>query len=113
MGEALRTTLPGTAPMSTRTPLRGVLMAADILADGAGFHRLIYKMDTGRGQMSNVTVLISQDAVRKMQAQLARARFPAVDRPLLVKKWALFEITLRYEVDGLLPGTVTITARDL
>jgi|SRR5688572_3131665 hypothetical protein len=98
--------------MSTNT-VRSVLMAADIRDDGTGFHRVMYKIEDGHGVMSSVTVLISQDAFRKAQSQLSRARFRAVDRAVLVKKWALFEITLRLEDTDLIPSTITITARDL
>jgi hypothetical protein len=88
-------------------------MAADIRDDGTGFHRVLYKVEDGHGAMTSHTVLISQDAFRKMQSQLARGRFRAIDRAVLVKKWALFEIMLRLEDTDLIPATITITARDL
>ena len=99
--------------MSANAPLRSVLMAADIKADGSGFHRILYKVDDGNGSMLQVTVLISQDAFRKLQSQLSRGKFRAIDRQQLIKKWALFEILLRFEDQGVLPGTITITARDI
>ena len=99
--------------MSEVIPIRAVLMAADVKSVGAGFHRLVFKVDGGRSGMSNVTVLISQDAYRKLVAQLQRARAPALDRMTLLRTWARWELALRMDEIGVLPGTVTITASDL
>lgn len=99
--------------VSSTTPIRAVLMSSEIMNGGTGFHRLVFKVDGGRAGMSSVTVLISQDAHRKLVQQMARARFQPVERATLLKTWARWEIALRYNELGVLPGTVTITARDI
>ena len=99
--------------MSSTVPVRAVLMSSQIMNGGSGFHRLVFKVDGGRQGMSSVTVMISQDAHRKLLQQMVRARFPAVEKSSLLKIWARWEIALRLEDTGMLPGTVTITARDI
>jgi hypothetical protein len=88
-------------------------MSSEINSGGTGFNRLEYKVDGGRAGMSTVTVLISQDAHRKLAAQLVRARLPVVEKPQLLKTWARWEIAMRLEDHGVLPRTITITASDL
>jgi hypothetical protein len=89
-------------------------MAADIKAGGSGFHRLVFKVDGGaRAGISQVTVLISQDAHRKLAAQMSRARLRPVEPVLLLKTWARWEIAHRMEEHGVAPASVTITASDL
>jgi len=88
-------------------------MASEIMNGGSGFHRLVFKVDGGRSGMSNVTVLISQDAHRKIVQQMSRARFPTVEKTVLLKTWARWEIALRWGSQGVLPATVTITSRDI
>ncbi len=99
--------------MSNTIPIRSVLMSAEIMNGGSGFHRLVFKVDGGRAGMSSVTVMISQDAHRKLVQQMIRARFQVVEKDSLLKTWARWEIALRYGDSGILPGTVTITARDI
>lgn len=99
--------------MSNVVPIRAVLMSSEIMNGGSGFHRLVFKVDGGRAGMSNVTVLISQDAHRKIVQQMSRARFPAVEKTALLKTWARWEIALRFQEQGNLPGTLTITSRDI
>lgn len=99
--------------MTSPIPVRALLMSSDIKEGGTGFHRLEYKVDGGRGSMSVVTVLISQDAHRKLAAQLSRARLLVADKPQLLKTWARWEIAMRLEDHGFLPRTLTITASDL
>lgn len=94
-------------------PLRAVLMAAEIRENGSGFHKLVFRVDGGRNGMSNVTVMISQDAQRKLTAQLQRARFSAVEKSALLKFWARWELAQRLEASGALPATLTVTASDL
>ncbi len=100
-------------PMSNTIPVRAVLMSSEIMNGGSGFHRLVFKVDGGRAGMSSVTVMISQDAHRKIVQQMARARFPAVEKTALLKTWARWEIALRLQEQGKMPGTVTITSRDI
>jgi hypothetical protein len=88
-------------------------MSAEIMNGGTGFHRLVFKVDGGRLGMSSVTVLISQDAHRKLVQQMSRARFPIVEKTVLLRTWARWEIALRLDETGVVPGTVTITARDI
>jgi hypothetical protein len=88
-------------------------MAAEIRDAGTGFHRLVFKVDGGRSGMSSVTVLISQDAYRKVAGQLARARVHPMDRAALLKDWARWEIAVRLDEQGIVPSTITITASDL
>ena len=99
--------------MSSTVPIRAVLMSAEIMNGGSGFHRLVFKVDGGRSGMSSVNVMISQDAHRKLVQQMSRARFPVVEKSSLLKIWARWEIALRFEDTGIIPGTVTITARDI
>lgn len=99
--------------MTSPLPIRAVLMAAEFRDDARGFHRLVFKVDGGRGSMSNVTVLISQDAYRKLSTQMTRARVQPMERAALLKKWAQWEIAVRFEEQGVLPLTVTITTSDL
>ncbi len=99
--------------MSNVIPIRAVLMSSEIMNGGSGFHRLVFKVDGGRAGMSNVTVLISQDAHRKIVQQMSRARFPAVEKTALLKIWARWEIAMRLQEQGQLPGTLTITSRDI
>lgn len=99
--------------MSQPVPLRAVLMAAELRNDARGFHRFVFKVDGGRGSMSNVTVLISQDAYRKLANQMTRARVQPMERSSLLKKWAQWEIAARFQEQGILPATVTVTASDL
>ena len=97
----------------TVTPIRAVLMAAEIRENGNGFHRLVFRVDGGRSDMFSVTVLISQDAHRKLTQQMQRARFSPGEKSSLLKSWAKWEIALRLEESGVLPATLTITASDL
>lgn len=99
--------------MSSTVPIRAVLMSSEIMNAGSGFHRLVFKVDGGRSGMSSVTVMISQDAHRKLVQQMTRARFPSVEKTALLKTWSRWEIALRFQETGVLPGTVTITARDI
>lgn len=99
--------------MSSTAPIRAVLMSSEIMTGGTGFHRLVFKVDGGRLGMANVTVMISQDAHRKLAAQLTRARIAHVEKPELLKTWARWEIALRYNELGMMPLNVTITARDV
>lgn len=99
--------------MSSIVPIRAVLMSSEIMNGGSGFHRLVFKVDGGRAGMSSVTVMISQDAHRKLVLQMSRARFQTVEKASLLKTWARWEIALRLNESGVLPGTVTITARDV
>jgi hypothetical protein len=88
-------------------------MAAEIRENGSGFHKLVFKVDGGRNGMSNVTVMISQDAQRKLTTQLQRARFSSQEKGVLLKSWARWELGQRLEEAGVLPTTLTITASDL
>lgn len=104
--------------MSSEIQGRAVLMAADIHESGNGFHRLKFKVEGGRNRMSEVTVLISQDAHRKLTVQMARARVhtfdkTAFDKTALLKTWARWEIAQRIQEQGFAPATITITASDL
>lgn len=99
--------------MSSPHPFRAVLMSADIRTAGSGFHRLVFKVSSGRTQTAMVTVMISQDAHRKLATQMARARFRPVPIDLLLKTWARWEIQQRVDANGLPPLSVTITASDL
>ena len=93
--------------------LRSVLMSADIMKGAPGFHRLAFRVDTGRGDVIDVTVLISTDAERKLVGQLTRARLPRLDSGRLLQAWARWEMALRHRETGVLPRTITITATDL
>ena len=99
--------------MANASPIRAVLMSSEIMSGGTGFHRFVFKVDGGRSGMSNVTVMISQDAHRKLAQQMARARLAPVEKGALLKSWARWEIALRLDEQGVLPATVTITARDI
>lgn len=99
--------------MSKTVPIRAVLMASDIKTGSTGFNRLVFRVDGGRNGMSQVTVMISQDAYRKLSQQMARARFQRVEPVQLMKTWARWEISMRLEDQGLIPSTITITASDL
>ncbi len=99
--------------MSRDNPLRTVLMSADIKPGGTGFHRLVFKVEYGRGTISQVTVLISQDAHRKLSSQLARIRMSSGDTLGLLKTWARWELEHRVDDLGALPSSLTITASDL
>lgn len=99
--------------MSSEIQGRAVLMVADIHESGNGFHRLKFKVEGGRNRMSEVTVLISQDAHRKLTVQMARARVHTFDKAALLKTWARWEIAQRIQEQGFAPATITITASDL
>ncbi|MGE5597526.1 MAG: hypothetical protein ACM3S1_15985 [Hyphomicrobiales bacterium] len=99
--------------MSSTIPVRAVLMSSEIKNGGTGFHRLAFRVDGGRAGMTNVTVLISQDAHRKLAAQLIRARMQPREKSELLKTWARWAIAMRLEDHGVLPNTITITASDL
>ena len=99
--------------MSSEIQDRAVLMVADIHESGSGFHRLKFKVEGGRNRMSEVTVLISQDAHRKLTVQMARARVHTFDKAALLKTWARWEIAQRIQEQGFAPATITITASDL
>lgn len=99
--------------MTSPTPIRAVLMSSAIMDGGTGFHRLVFKVDGGKHGMSNVTVMISQDAHRKLSGQITRARIGNVEKSTLLKTWARWEIALRFQELGVVPSTVTITARDV
>jgi hypothetical protein len=88
-------------------------MAADIRDGGSGFHRLKFKVEGGRLQMWECTVLISLDAHRKLIEQLSRARVHLWDKQILLKTWSRWEITNRLHEHGALPQTITITASDI
>ena len=77
-----------------------------------GFNQLVFRVGTTRTSIETVTVLISNDAWRKLSAQLLRARMPKVERDQMLKRWAKWEIEAHAE-QGPLPGTLTITASDL
>lgn len=99
--------------MSDIPPVRAVLMASEIMSGGSGFHRLTFKVDGGRHGMANVTVMISQDAHRKLASQMSRARLGHVEKSALLKVWARWEIALRFHETGMMPASVTITSRDV
>lgn len=99
--------------MSQVAPVRAVLMSSEIQSGGTGFHRLVFKVDGGRTGMTNVTVMISQDAHRKLVAQLIRARIQPTERTQLLKHWARWAIGLRQDEVGVIPATITITASDI
>jgi len=99
--------------MSQTIPIRAVLMASEIKNGSNGFHRFVFKVDGGRSGMANVTVMISQDAHRKLTQQMTRARIHPMERELLLKAWARWAIALRFDELGLLPATLTITASDV
>ncbi|MBI2765263.1 MAG: hypothetical protein HYX53_05035 [Chloroflexi bacterium] len=99
--------------MSSTIPVRAVLMSSDIKSGAAGFHRLVYKVDGGRSGMVMVAVMISQDAHRKLAAQLTRARLQPVEKSQLLKTWARWEIAMRLEYHGVIPQNITITASDV
>jgi len=99
--------------MASTIPIRAVLMSSEIMNGGTGFHRLVFKVDGGRAGMTTVTVLISQDAHRKLVQQMTRARFAPVEKATLLKTWARWELAMRLEENGMLPPTVTITSRDI
>ena len=99
--------------MNRATPLRAVLMSSEIRTGSSGFNRLVFKVDGCRNGMSQVTVMISQDAYRKLAQQLARARFHRIEPEQLIRAWARWEIGLRLAEHGLIPATITITASDL
>jgi hypothetical protein len=77
-----------------------------------GFNQLVFRVAVSRNSIETVTVLISNDAWRKLNAQLVRARLPKIERDQMLKRWARWEIELRAEL-GPLPSTLTITASDL
>lgn len=99
--------------MNHAVPLRTVLMTADVKPAGAGFHRLVFKVERGRSGISQVTVLISQDAQRKLSAQLMRARIRPGDTLTLLKTWARWELEHRVQEQGTVPTSLTITTSDL
>jgi hypothetical protein len=99
--------------VSDATLMRAVLLAADVKDAGYGFHRLVFKVDAGRSAKLTATVLISQDACRKLTTQLERTRTRHIDRLELLKTWARWEIGARLDQFGTLAPTVTITADDL
>lgn len=100
--------------MSTDGSIRTLLMSADYTNGASGFHRLVFKVDQGRGRtLSNVTVMISVDAYRKLAMQLNRARFPRLDRDRLLMSWARWEIASRLDDHGAIGATITVTASDL
>ena len=99
--------------MSSTVPVRAVLMSSDIKNGSPGFHRLVFKVDGGRTGMAQVTVMISQDAHRKIAGQMVRARMQPVEKTLLLKTWARWEIAMRLEEQGIIPQTITITASDV
>lgn len=99
--------------MSKTVPVRAVLMSAELKSGSTGFNRLVFKVDGGRNGMAQVTVLISQDAHRKLTQQLVRARIGRTQPGALLKAWALWELGNRIEEHGLVPATLTITASDL
>ena len=99
--------------MNRDVPLRTMLMSADIKTEGTGFHRLVFKVERGRGSICQVTVLISQDAHRKLASQLARVRMLPGDTLMLLKTWARWELEHRVRELGVVPSSLTVTASDL
>lgn len=93
--------------------LKAVLIAFEVRSGGTGFHSFSFRVDGGRNGMASVRVMISQDAHRKLLAQFARARLQPLDKPVLLKAWARWELDQRAEEQGSLPATVTITASDI
>ena len=89
--------------MTREIPIRTVMMSADIKSGGHGFHRLVFKVERDRGTMSQVQVLISQDAHRKLSSQLARARMRPGDTLTLLKTWARWELQQRVQDQGSVP----------
>jgi hypothetical protein len=79
---------------------------------GNGFNELVFRVANGRSTIQTVTVLISNDAQRKLAGQLTRARMPKVERDQMLKLWARWELATR-AAEGNLPATLTITASDL
>ena len=88
-------------------------MASEMKTGTTGFNRLVFKVDGGRNGMSQVTVMISQDAHRKLQQQMLRARYARIEPEQLIRAWARWEIGLRTAEQGFVPATITITASDL
>ncbi len=96
--------------MTMATPeLRVLLMSAEFTNSGTGFHRVNFRVSRGRGKpMQDVAVLISVDAT-----QLAHAHIPLPNREQLLKAWARWEVTMRYEDHGSVSSTLTITTSNL
>lgn len=97
--------------MST-SGFRSVLMSIRTAQSGNGFNELVFRVANGRSTIQTVTVLISNDAQRKLAGQLTRARMPKVERDQMLKLWARWELATR-AAEGNLPATLTITASDL
>jgi hypothetical protein len=97
--------------MSTGS-FRSVLMSIRTAQSGNGFNELVFRISVDRSTIQTVTVLISNDAQRKLAGQLTRARMPKVERDQMLKLWAKWELAMRAE-EGTLPSTLTITASDL
>ena len=92
--------------------VRCVLMSISTANTPNGFNQLLFRVSATRASIETVTVLISNDALRKLNAQLVRARLPKIERDQVLKRWATWEIAAHAEM-GPLPNTLTITASDL
>lgn len=95
------------------TRLRSVLMSIRTADSPSGFNELVFRVSVNRTSIQSITVLISNDAQRKLAGQLLRARMPRVEREQMLKLWAKWEIGNRLEFGEPLPATLTITASDL
>ncbi len=92
--------------------IRAVLMAYAPESSDNGFHRITYKVEEGRSQMTTVAVMISRDAQRKLGSHLSRAGARTSSEKLL-KAWARWAISNRLDETGSLPATITITGSDI
>lgn len=99
--------------MSSKTSAAPILMAANIRDSGNGFHSLRFRVEGGRSRMTEVVVLISQDAHRKLLSQAGTAHRHFSDKSTLLKAWANWEISQRTAELGMTPSNITITSSDL
>jgi len=100
--------------MASNDRLNVVLMSADLRpGDAPGFHRILFRIETGRRPLGLVAVQISQDAFRKLRSQMMRLANARPDEAALLKGWARWALVQRIESGQAPQPLITITASDV
>ncbi|HEY5475623.1 MAG TPA: hypothetical protein VIK11_02810 [Tepidiformaceae bacterium] len=100
--------------MATNGRLNLTLMTTDLrVGDAPGFHRIVFRIESDRRPIGQVTVQISQDAFRKLRSQILRLTNARPDDASLLRGWAKWALAARLESGQPPQPLITVTASDI